>query len=49
MLTRRQLRQPRGRRLGSHVTDRRDSCCQVCRRPDSVCQICHMAYIGTRV
>ncbi|OAG07805.1 uncharacterized protein CC84DRAFT_720222 [Paraphaeosphaeria sporulosa] len=32
-----------------HVTDRRDSCCQVCRRPDSVCQICHVSYIGTRV
>ncbi|OAF98674.1 uncharacterized protein CC84DRAFT_429571 [Paraphaeosphaeria sporulosa] len=32
-----------------HMNDRRDSCCQVCRRPDSVCQICHVSYIGTRV
>ncbi|KAK7180310.1 hypothetical protein PSPO01_13599 [Paraphaeosphaeria sporulosa] len=33
----------------SHVTDRRDRCCQICRRPDSVCQVCHVSYIGTRV
>ncbi|KAK7178498.1 hypothetical protein PSPO01_15458 [Paraphaeosphaeria sporulosa] len=39
MFTRRQLRQPRRRRLRRHVTD----------RPDSVCQICHVSYIGTRV